>query len=191
MEGNPLPGRSSKVGAGRGRKRPGPRIRWASTLSVFEPRSSNHRARMPGFPPSGSGDHLAVLEPYWTHRRQPLIPFSSRPKRPRTGRARSYGTASTAAPICAVRFRHSTKSAARHLAAFKCGTIRLQRHLPREPPMVGFRPQNSGAVSKCSARPDRVVTIARLPRFYNKFCLQSDRSSTKAQRAADRKLARL
>src|SRR5215472_3118965 len=39
-----------------------------------------------------------------------------------------------------------------------------------------FRPQNYGAVSRCSARPGGARTIARLPRFYNKFCLQSDRS---------------
>jgi len=36
-----------------------------------------------------------------------------------------------------------------------------------------------------------MLAITRLPRFYNKFCLQSDRSITNAERAADLKLARL
>jgi hypothetical protein len=48
-----------------------------------------------------------------------------------------------------------------------------------------FRPQNCGAVSRCSARQGRVLTIARLPRYYNKFCLQSDRSTTNAERVAE------
>src|SRR5215470_16662598 len=48
-----------------------------------------------------------------------------------------------------------------------------------------------GAVSRCSVRPDRMLTVARLPRFYNKFRLQSDRSTTNAERAAVLKLARL
>src|SRR5215472_11234006 len=39
--------------------------------------------------------------------------------------------------------------------------------------------------------PDRMLTVARLPRFYNKFRLQSDRSTTNSERAADRKLTRL
>ena len=34
-----------------------------------------------------------------------------------------------------------------------------------------------------------MLTIARLPRFYNKFCLQSGRSTADAERAADCKLA--
>ena len=45
-----------------------------------------------------------------------------------------------AAPIYAVRFRHSTKSAARLSAAFKRGAIRLQRQLPRERSWSCFRP---------------------------------------------------
>jgi hypothetical protein len=36
-----------------------------------------------------------------------------------------------------------------------------------------------------------LLTIVRLPRFYNKFRLQTDRSTANAERAADRKLARL
>ena len=44
---------------------------------------------------------------------------------------------------------------------------------------------------RCSARPGQVPTIARLSRFYNKFCLQRDRSTINAKRAADTKLARL
>ena len=34
-------------------------------------------------------------------------------------------------------------------------------------------PQNCGAVSRCSVRPDRMLTVARLPRFYNKFRLRA------------------
>jgi len=56
--------------------------------------------------------------------------------------------------------------------------FRLQRHLPRVPLISCFRPQDCGAVSRCSARPDQVPTIARLSRFNNKFCLQRDRSTT-------------
>jgi hypothetical protein len=104
---------------------------------------------------------------------------------------KSYETGPTAAPISAARFRHSTNSAARLSPAFQRSANRLQRHLPRVPLISCFRPQNCGAVSRCSARPGQVPTIARLSRFYNKFCLQRDRSTTYAKRAADCKLARL
>src|SRR5215472_15456756 len=77
------------------------------------------------------------------------------------------------------------------LDGLKRRAIRLQRHLREESSLPCFTPQNCGAVSRYSARPGRVLTIARLPRFYNKFCLQSDRSTTNAERAADLKLARL
>jgi hypothetical protein len=52
---------------------------------------------------------------------------------------KSYETGSTAAPISAVRFRHSTNSAARLSPAFKRSAIRLQRHLPRVPLIVVFQ----------------------------------------------------
>src|SRR5215469_10777348 len=96
-----------------------------------------------------------------------------------------------AAPISAARFRHSTNSAARLSPAFKRSANRLQRHLPRVPLISCFRPQNCGAVSRRSTRPGQVPTNARLSRFYSKFCLQRDRSTTYAKRAADCKLARL
>src|SRR5262249_48393189 len=84
----------------------------------------------------------------------------------------------------------STKSAARLSTALNVARFGLQRHLREESSLPCFRPQNCGAVSRYSARPGRVLTISRLPRFYNKFCLQSDRSTTNAERAADLKLAR-
>src|SRR6516165_2432036 len=102
---------------------------------------------------------------------------------------KSYETGPTAAPISAARFsRHSTNS--RLSPAFKRSANRLQRHLPRVPLISCFRPQNCGAVSRCSARPGHLPTIARLSRFYNKSCLQRDRSARKVKRAADTKLAR-
>jgi len=92
--------------------------------------------------------------------------------------------------ICSRYGRHSTKSAARLPAVFETqfvcsGTCRESRS------WSCFRPQNCGAVSRCSVRPDRMLTVVRLPRFYNKFRLQGDRSTTNAERAVDRKLARL
>ena len=54
--------------------------------------------------------------------------------------------------------------------------------------MIVFRPQNCGAVSQMFRATGRMLTIARVPRFYNKFCLQTDRSTTNAERAADRKI---
>ena len=80
---------------------------------------------------------------------------------------------------------------ARLSAAFKCGTIRLQRHLPREPLMVVFQTAKLRRGVQMFRAIRSSATIARLPRFYNKFCLQSDRSTTNAERAADRKLARV
>jgi hypothetical protein len=44
-----------------------------------------------------------------------------------------------AAPISAVRFKHSTNSAARLSPVFKYSAIRLQRHLPRVPLIVVFQ----------------------------------------------------
>src|SRR6516165_1182967 len=73
---------------------------------------------------------------------------------------KSYETGSTAAPISAARFRHSTNSATRLSPAFKRGANRLQRHLPRVPLISCFRPQNCGAVSRCSA----ISLLDRQPR---------------------------
>src|SRR5215471_13636038 len=91
-----------------------------------------------------------------------------------------------------IAIRHSTKSAARLPVAFKTRRNSSAAALAaRAAHGRGFRPQNCGAVSRCSVRPGRMLTVARLPRFYNKFRLQSDRSTTNAERAAGRKLARL
>src|SRR5215470_4714018 len=54
-----------------------------------------------------------------------------------------------------------------------------------------FRPQNCGAVANTLHVTGRVENDPRLLRLYNRFCLQGDRSITTAERAADRKLARL
>src|SRR5215471_10574416 len=91
-----------------------------------------------------------------------------------------------------IAIRHSTKSAARLPVAFKTRRNSSAAALAaRAAHGRGFRPQNCGAVSRCSVRPGRMLTVARLPRFYNKFRLQSDRSTSNAERAAGRKLARL
>ena len=49
------------------------------------------------------------------------------------------------------------------------GLKSLTRRDPRLPSCSCLRPQNCGAVSRCSARPGQAPTIARLSRFYNKF----------------------
>src|ERR1700751_5757521 len=58
--------------------------------------------------------------------------------------------------------------------------------------LVGlFRPQNCGAVAHALAGTGRVEDDPKLSRFYNGFYLQGDRSTINAERAAERKLARL
>jgi NitT/TauT family transport system substrate-binding protein len=42
------------------------------------------------------------------------------------------------------------------------GAIRLQRHLPEDRSWPCFRPQNCGAVSRCSARPSRVLNNCQI-----------------------------
>src|SRR5215472_15512989 len=54
-----------------------------------------------------------------------------------------------------------------------------------------FRSQNCGAVAHALPVTGRVEDDPRLSRLYNRFYLQRDRSITNAERAADRKLARL
>jgi len=84
-----------------------------------------------------------------------------------------------------VRFRHSTNSAARLPPAFKRSAIRLQRHLPRVPFIVVFSDRKIAARCPDVPRDQVKPTIVRLSRFCIKFCLQGDRSTTYAQRAAD------
>ena len=84
-----------------------------------------------------------------------------------------------------VRFRHSTNSAARLPPAFKRSAIRLQRHLPRVPFIVVFSDRKIAARCPDVPRDQVKPTIVRLSRFYTKFCLQGDRSTTYAERAAD------
>src|SRR5215831_2510114 len=54
-----------------------------------------------------------------------------------------------------------------------------------------FRPQNCGAVAHTLPATGRVEDDPKLSRLYNRFYAQGDRSITSAERAADRKLARL
>jgi hypothetical protein len=49
-----------------------------------------------------------------------------------------------------------------------------------------FRPQKCGAVAHTLPATGRVQNNPRLSRLYNRFYLQTDRSSTNAERAADR-----
>jgi DNA invertase Pin-like site-specific DNA recombinase len=57
--------------------------------------------------------------------------------------------------------------------------------------MALFRPQNCGAVAPTLLAIGRAQGSSELLRLHNGFCLQNDRSTTNAGRAADRKLARL
>src|SRR5215470_15958279 len=54
-----------------------------------------------------------------------------------------------------------------------------------------FRPQNCGAAAHTLPATGRVEDDPRLSRLYNRFYAQGDRLITSAERAADRKLARL
>jgi len=69
--------------------------------------------------------------------------------------------------------------------AFKRSAIRLQRHLPRVPFIVVFSDRKIAARCPDVPRDQVKPTIVRLSRFYTKFCLQGDRSTTYAERAAD------
>src|SRR5215469_11132902 len=104
---------------------------------------------------------------------------------------KTYETVSAAAPISAVRFRHSMKSAARLPAAFKTRRNSSAAALAARAAHGRVSDRKIAArCLRCFVRPDRMLRVARLPRFYNKFRLQNDRSTTNAERAAERKLAR-
>ena len=73
----------------------------------------------------------------------------------------SYQTASTAAPISAVRFRHSSRRPLNATQFVYSGTCRENRS------WSCLRPQIAARCPDVPRRPGRVLTIARLPRFYN------------------------
>ena len=54
-----------------------------------------------------------------------------------------------------------------------------------------FRSRNCGAAANTLRATGQVGDDPGLSRFYNEFCLQRDRSTTNAERAADCKMARL
>src|SRR5215471_20896578 len=88
-------------------------IELAGSLPIPQPRQICGQQRAPRWRLIGPLEHrtyckVAII---WDH--PPLDPSRVKCGQPRRNFAVSYETASAAAPISAVRFRHSTKSAAR------------------------------------------------------------------------------